>query len=419
MPNQFAVRSLATLESDSRLFPMPNADAADLPQPLLPASPDASAPPPAPPERHALLVSTNADLAGAPSHVRDLVAALSHRYRFTVVFGEEGPIESELRARGIATRVLPGMRSAISPLRDLRSVVSLGRLIRELRPHVIHAHSSKAGMVARAAGAIGSVPVIYTVHGWGFGEGRPPLQSLMVRWAEKWFAPLTTRYIAVSQTVADMGCEWLGLDNRRFEVIPNAVTSSPHLARPESSAGFIMVARTGFQKDHETALRAHAALGMDLPFTCVGGGTDNPAFAARVRSWTGDRASAVSLLGARPDVARLLADNGVFVLSSRYEGMPLSIIEAMRSGLPVIASRVGGVPELVEDGLTGILVEPGDVAALSAAMRRLAGDPALRQAMGAAGRDRYLAHFSIDQMRARIADVYDEVMDSRAAVATG
>ncbi len=91
--------------------------------------------------------------------------------------------------------------------------------------------------------------------------------------------------------------------------------------------------------------------------------------------WAGAAASTVRLLGARADIPSLLAESGVFVLSSRYEGMPLSIIEAMRSGLPVIASRVGGVAELVEDGRTGILVAPGDVEGMKSAMRRLARRP--------------------------------------------
>ena len=357
-----------------------------------------------------MVVSTNADLAGAPSHVRDLVQTLRGRYRFTVVFGEAGPIEKTLQAAGVTTRILPGLRSAINPAGDLRAVLALRRLIREFRPQILHAHSSKAGLLTRIAGALASIPVVYTIHGWGFGPGRPRLQSLIVRSTEKWFAGLIARYIAVSQADADIGIQALGLDARRIDVIPNAVGESTERAHPDRHAGFIMVARTDYAKDHETALRAYGSLGLDNPFSCVGGGTDDPAFAARVAQWAGAGASTVRLLGARADIPSLLAESGVFVLSSRYEGMPLSIIEAMRSGLPVIASRVGGVAELVEDGRTGILVEPGDIEDMKSAMRRLALDPGLRRAMGEAGRARFQSGFSLDRMRTRIEAVYDRVL---------
>lgn len=136
----------------------------------------------------------------------------------------------------------------------------------------------------------------------------------------------------------------LGLAPSRLKVIPNGVPDAWDLARPGDRARFIMVARTGFQKDHETALRAFAQLDGDKRFTCVGGGTDEAAFAARVCEWTGSSVDRITLLGPRPDVAEILAGHGVFVLSSRYEGMPLSVIEAMRTGLPVISTDVGASP---------------------------------------------------------------------------
>ncbi len=118
----------------------------------------------------------------------------------------------------------------------------------------------------------------------------------------------------------------------------------------------------------------------------------------------------------RADIPDLLSRHGVFVLSSRYEGLPLSIIEAMRSGLPVIATRVGGVPELVIDGETGLLVGPDDVGAMADAMRRLTSDSALRSRLGAAGRQRFVEHFTVERMRQRIAGVYDALIAAGASL---
>lgn len=360
-----------------------------------------------------LVVSTNADLAGAPNHVRDLVFALRGQFAFTVVFGESGPIRDELIANGIPTAILPGMRSAISPLADARTVLQLYRIVRRTRPAIIHAHSSKAGLVARAAGLLARVPVAYTVHGWGFGAGRPKLQSALVRLSEMIVAPLTQAFLAVSKADAQAGRDALRIAGKRLHVVPNGVPEREAPPSRGATAGFIMVARTDYAKNHQTAISAFSKVACSMHFTCVGGGTDDPEFAEQARGWAGEAAPRLRLLGSRGNVPDLLASHSVFVLSSRYEGMPLSIIEAMRSGLPVIASRVGGVPELVVDGETGILFEAGDVDEMSRAMQRLIDDPQLCRRMGDAGRKRYLAHFTVERMGSQIAAVYESLIDVR------
>ncbi len=367
-----------------------------------------------------LIVSTNADLAGAPAHVRDLVLSLRDRYAFTVVFGEDGPIRDTLADQGIATRILPGMRSAITPLTDLRTIGQLLGIIRDVKPAVVHAHSTKAGLVARVAGRLAGVPVAYSVHGWGFGPGRPRLQSIFVRASERLLAPVTQAFLSVSATDAATGRRALGLTERTLHLVRNGVPDTDARADPGRQADFVMVARTDYAKNHQMALEAFSRTagraGVETRFTCVGGGTDDPAFIRDARRWAGDAAPRLDLLGARADIPDLLSRHGVFVLSSRYEGLPLSIIEAMRSGLPVIATRVGGVPELVIDGETGLLVGPDDVGAMADAMRRLASDSALRSRLGAAGRQRFVEHFTVERMRQRIAGVYDALIAAGASL---
>lgn len=360
--------------------------------------------------RRILVVSTNADQAGAPSHVRDLVNALGHRYQFMVAFGEAGPIEQVLSRAGVQTCIVEGLRSSISPVRDLDVIKRVRAIIRDFDPCLIHAHSSKAGLIARLAGRLERVPVIYTVHGWGFGAGRPALQSAIVRVVEQVLQPFTRMYIAVSEADGQVGRVALGLGNERLQVVPNGVPDTHWRAQPDRNGDFVMVARTDAAKDHPTALRAFAALPSGSRFSCVGGGTDSDAFGSLVMDRGAAVAARVRQLGARSDVAEILASHGVFVLASRYEGMPLSIIEAMRAGLPVIASRVGGVGELVVDEVTGYLVPPGDVDALSRAMRTLAEDPALRLSLGTAGRNRYERLFSIDRMQGAVDAAYRTVL---------
>lgn len=354
-----------------------------------------------------LVISTNADRAGAPSHVRDLVLSLQDRYRFVVVFGEDGPIREHLAGQGIETHVAPGLRSAISPVKDLRVVQQLRARIRALRPELIHVHSSKASLVGRIAGSLEGVPVVFTVHGWGFGPGRRRRQSLLVWASERLTRSMVGKYLAVSEADAALGRRALGLSADQIHTVPNGVVDGPLRAAPARGRGFVMVARTDVAKDHETALKAFAQVRTSMTFTCIGDGTDDPAFAEQARRWAGPAAERVELLGGRSDVTAQLARHATFVLCSRYEGLPLSILEAMRSGLPVVATRVGGVPELVQDGTTGRLVEPGNPADLAMAMQALADDPALRQRLGEAGRKRYETHFSIDRLRDRVSAVYE------------
>ena len=117
----------------------------------------------------------------------------------------------------------------------------------------------------------------------------------------------------------------------------------------------------------------------------------------------------VHFTGQRADVARLLGALDIFVLPSLREALPIAVMEAMAMGLPVVATRVGGIPEVVEDGMTGCLVPPGDEAALAAALGRLVADPALAARLGAAGRARVQAQFTVEQMVRRVEHLYDEL----------
>jgi glycosyltransferase involved in cell wall biosynthesis len=137
----------------------------------------------------------------------------------------------------------------------------------------------------------------------------------------------------------------------------------------------------------------------------VGDGPERPALEAEIRA--AGLLQRVELAGERRDVPQLLEDADVFVLSSRSEGAPLSILEAMAAGLPVVASAVGGVPEIVDDGTTGLLVPPGDAGALAAALERLLADPALRSRLGGAGWERVRERFDLAQLRRSHLELYD------------
>ena len=168
-----------------------------------------------------------------------------------------------------------------------------------------------------------------------------------------------------------------------------------------------MIARFDQQKDHATLLEALSrapGLALDL----IGDGPGRGEVEASIaRLKLNDR---VQLLGQRADVAELRAGADVFVLSSRWEGFPRSTLEAMRAGIPVIVSRVGGAAEAVIEGETGFVVEPGDVATLAERLARLRDDAELRAAMGSAGRRRYEERFTFERMYAETAAIYAEAL---------
>lgn len=362
-----------------------------------------------------MLVSTNADMAGAPMHVRDLALALHARgVELLVVFGQEGPIEAELRASGVRCEVVPTMRSDLRFWRDGQTVDALVRILCGFVPDIVHAHSAKAGQIARIACRRLGIPCVYTVHGWGFGRGRAWLQAALVRSVERRLVEATTHYIAVSQTDAVVGRERLGIAGRAITPIHNGVHDAPHRARPDASRIIVMVSRAHRGKDHDTLFRATA--GLDCEVWCVGGGTETEVFARAAAPHLEDPVRRIRFLGTRDDVPELLAQAGVFVLSSRYEGLPLSIIEAMRAGLPVVASDVGGVPELVRHGETGVLFEVGDAASLRAHLSTLLDDPLLRRRLGESGRQAYERGFSHARMLESTFAVYRSVVREQTAV---
>ena len=363
-----------------------------------------------------LLICTNSGEAGAPRHVETLVRLLRDNVDFILLFGEDGPVLRRLHAAGFDARLLRGLRSAISPVRDIALLRQLSLLVRDNRPDLIHCHSSKAGLLGRLAGRMQGVPVLFTIHGWSWASmsGR---KSQLARLIERQVAHLRdVHYLYVCKAVAETGQEILSLRPGQGQVIYNGVPDRGRAASDLPGAvRFIMPARAAYPKDHETLIRAFSALQADSRLILCGAGTDTADFAGRIRTLAPRRHGDIIGLGQRSDVDALLQDAHVMVLSSRSEAMPLSIIEAMSFGLPVIASNVGGIPEQVTDDVTGFLVPPGDVAAMTAALHRML-DPATRRRMGHAGRQRYEADFSAPGMARATMTYYLNLILSRAEI---
>jgi glycosyltransferase involved in cell wall biosynthesis len=371
------------------------------------------------PNDRLLYVITAADIGGAQAHVLDLIDGFRDRYEIHLAVGEEGPLTGAARALGAQVHLLAGLVRPIAPLADARAIAGCRRLIQRLAPRLVHGHSSKGGLVARAAARAAATPAVFTAHGWGFAAGTPAARRPLVWASEALAASLGGHIVCVSRYDRRLAEHALIARLAPVSAIYCGLPAHAPQARPDREPPtVVMVARFFPQKDHALLLRAFAAARCpDARLLLVGDGPGLPA-CRRLAADLGLGHQA-QFLGARDDVPQLLAGAQVFALASRYEGLPISILEAMRAGLPVLATAVGGVGEAVAHGRSGLLTPPGDEHALAAALRLLLGQPRLRAAMGAAGREAFLNTFTRERMLAQIADLYQALQHAtEATVAT-
>lgn len=362
-------------------------------------------------------VITRSDaIGGAHVHVRDLACALLQRgHEVTVLVGGRGPFTGELEVRGVPYRSLVHLVRPIRPGTDLRGAVELRRALAELRSDLVSTHSSKAGWLGRMAARSLGIPVVFTAHGWAFTEGVPERERRLYALAERLAAPFADRIITVSEYDRELALRYRVACAKKLVRVHNgmpdidpAYRSRPGVQPPT----LVMVARFEPQKDHLTLFRALTELReLSWELELIG---DGPLWETmRVEAQRLGLGERVAFLGARKDVAERLGKAQAFVLVSNWEGFPRSILEAMRAGLPVVASDVGGVREAVVDGETGFLVPRGDVAILCDRLRRLLQDPGMRVRMGTAGRRRYERHFTFEQMLDKTLKVYEEVVGKK------
>ena len=322
----------------------------------------------------------------------------------------DGPLLADVRAGGLCVAPLPMARS-LSPGAQWRALWAMVALFRAERPDLVHAHMPISGFLARAAARTAGVPhVAYTCHGFLFNQPGPlprRAAALAMEWVGGRLTDLTmtvsgeeaddARRLGISRAPHAIGN---GRDPARFRPDPEARRRVREaLGTPAGRVVVIVVSRLVRHKGHPELLAAMDS--VDAELWVVGerlpsdhGADPKDAFAA-AQARLGPR---LRRLGARTDVAQLLAAADIFALPSHFEGLPMSVIEAMLTALPVVATHVSGPREQVIDGETGYLVKLHDVAALAAALRHLVQDAVLRASMGRAGRQRAVTLYDEKQV---------------------
>lgn len=358
-----------------------------------------------------LYIITKSDLGGAQANVYDLISNFCKDNEVHLATGNNGPLTEDVTALGVTVHILPYLTRNIQLFGDYNAVKKCISLIHQIKPDIIHAHSSKAGVVARVAGWICKVPVVFTAHGWGFTPGTPNKRRMVALIAEKLLASLTTKLICVSENDRQLALS-LGVGNKNsLKVVRYGINNIPvNRASPsQQPPRLIMVARFNEQKDQTTLLKAIAQLkDNSIHLDLVGSGPSLESCKALAKSLGIE--NQVSFLGDRRDVPDLLAQSQIFILSTHYEGLPISILEAMRAGLPVVATSVNGIPEEVVDGKTGFLAPRQDVQALADALHTLINSPEIRQQMGEAGREKFEQEFTVERMINETREIYEKIL---------
>lgn len=324
-----------------------------------------------------------------------------------------------LRDLGVAVTVLPLARE-ISPAADWRGLRELIRLLRETRPHIIHGHSSKAGFLARlAARQVPGTATVYNPHGLAFQMQTSPARRWLYRYLERLAGRLTDRFVAAGDSQRDLALAAGIVPPERVVVIPNGIApySQPGDRAAlraawgvgESTLVVGTIAALTPQKDVASLVRAAATVlreSPDVVFCVIGDGPERPALERLAQELgCGD---GVRFLGDQPHAESLLPALDVFVLSSRWEGLPYVLLEAGSAGLPVVATRIPGNTDLISAGETGYLAAPGDPLDLAVNLLAALRDPD-RAARGMALRDLVQREYTLDRMIAGHAALYEEL----------
>lgn len=363
---------------------------------------------------HILYVITRAEMGGAQTHVLDLLRGFRQNYKLTVATGERGFLTEEAAKLGVLVEVLPNLVQPLQPLHDLRALRDISRLIRRIKPDLVHCHTSKAGIIGRIAARLTGTPSVFTAHTWSFADGTSKSWKLVGTPSERIAASWTSKILAVSDSNRNLAIDRGVTSPDKIVTVHNGIDDTPYRAWTDvkSVPGIIMVARFAPQKNQVQLIEAVSAIDLPFKLTFIG---DGPTRAA-VENLVAERGlqDRVEFLGMRTDTDQILASSSIFVLATNWEGFPITILEAMRAGLPVIATDVDGVREAVVHGTTGYLVAKSDTTSLRERICELLADVDARHRLGAAARARYESEFTQISMLRKIDSVYREILPDRS-----
>lgn len=367
-----------------------------------------------------LYAITKSNWGGAQRYVCDMAqAAQAAGHDVLVVTGSEGPLTQRLKAADIRTHAISAMQRDVKLMAEIHSFRELMDVMREFRPDVVHGNSSKAGALAGLAARLLRVPrIVFTAHAWAFNERRPKWQKAIIAIFHYITVLLSHTTICVSRAT-QIDAAWMPFVQKRFVVIHNGVAPVELHTREHARARLApdfstfpdalwigTVAELHPTKGLDTLIEAFSDIARDLPVVLliIGEGTEWSKLQKLTKIY--DLPDRIMLAGFVPEAASYLRALDIFALPSRSEALGYAFLEAGIAHLPATGTRVGGVPEVIEDGETGILVPSDDRVALAEALRALVANEALRAKLAQNLHALVLKKFSISEMTKKTLALY-------------
>lgn len=373
-----------------------------------------------------LFLITKSTLGGAQRYVQDLASELDNTlYDVAVAVGGDGPLIDILTALGIKVYPLKNLTRDIGVISEIRSFFELLRLVRKIRPDVLHINSSKAGVLGSIVGRIARVKnIVFTAHGWAFNEDRSPFQKKLFKlfhFVTIFFshhtivvsngtkAQMDWPFIQKKMTVIHLGrnvSEMKSKDDARGIIEMKVQNSDARLIDFHNHFWIGTIAELHPIKRLDKAITSISVLVKEFPtlrFIIIHDGEMRTKLEEQVRDLGLEHH--VFFTGTIENAARLLPAFDAFVLPSKSEAFAYVLLEAGQAKLPVVATRVGGIPDIIEDGVNGTLVPPGDTPVLTAALRSLISDEKLRDRLAQAHFEKSQT-FTLEKMVNETEDVY-------------
>ena len=364
-----------------------------------------------------LLVITVSEPGGAQRHVRDLMAGLRGQVRFLLATSGTGWLVEQAHTLGIPVIPLGILRNRLG-WRDFVAMLRLADVIRKEEVTIVHCHSYKAGLLGRLAALFARRPSVYTIHGFAFKDVRYSWIARTGFLVTEWFfGKITTRVITVTRADSELASRLRIAPGSRGAYVPNGIDVPeqtpdvrPAVRRPVVGTMARLIQKKGVDELLE-AMRLLLPLHPDIELRVAGDGPWRSMLEARTRKL--GLQSQVQFLGWVEDVDDFLAGIDVFVLSSWKEGAPYALLDAMAHGKAIVATGVGGIPEMLHPDKAGLIVRPGDIGALSAAISFFIAHPDQRVQAGRVAQSIVRDQFGRKEMLQKTYEVYRRV--SRAS----
>lgn len=373
---------------------------------------------------------TKLELGGAQENTLYTLQNLNReRYNLFLAANDKGIlIEKAKELKDVKAFFIPELVRPINPLKDLIALIKLFRFCKREKIDIIHTHSSKAGISGRWAAKFAKVPIIiHTIHGWGFYPKQNFLKRRLFIFLERITGKITDRLIAVSQANIETGIQnrigekekyiltRSGIKSSQFQNVEvKIVEKKKELGLEEDTKVMAMIAPFKPQKAPLDFVKVANQVIEKRPktqFLLIGDGELRPEIERLTKEFNLEKK--VILTGWRRDIPQILKVIDILALTSRWEGLPRVFPEAMASELPIVATKVDGAPEAIEEGVNGFLVSVGDIKGMAEKIIALLDNSELAEEMGKKGKEKVFPEFDIDLMVEKIDNLYQELARSK------